>query len=213
MPLSMKEISAKEAIVVFEDFSKSIFSSINFSANDTQFKFTPSATSINFLKVYYIVALTVPHIVYFTGSFTEKAMWNNFLYIVFIIAGIFTSFMFAAFLPINEILIDKLLKQVTLIPRDSIGRYLQNKKQFKIEDILEINHIEIKTKSKTEIYLTLVTKKRITQRLFAMSNWENVTQLKAAFSALVFNKNIHYDDSDELSVKFAKTIESSQGKS
>jgi hypothetical protein len=203
----MKEISIKEAIVEFEEFSKSMFTSIKFAVNDTQFKFKPSSAAIYLLTVFYIVALSLPHIIYFRGSFTESATVNTFLYILFASGGIITSLLIALFLPLNEIVIDKLTKEVILIPKDSIGRYLQKKKYFKIEEISEINHLEIKTKSKTEVYLTLVPKKGKTERLFAMSNWENVTKIKAAFSALVFNKNIPYDDSHEPSVQFDKKIE------
>lgn len=203
----MKEISTKEAIIEFEEFSKSMFTSIKFAVNDTQFKFKPSSAAIYLLTVFYIVALSLPHIIYFRGSFTESATVNTFLYILFASGGIITSLLIALFLPLHEIVIDKLTKEVILIPKDSIGRYLQKKKYFKIEEISEINHLEIKTKSKTEVYLTLVPKKGKTERLFAMSNWENVTKIKAAFSALVFNKNIPYDDSQEPSVQFDKKIE------
>lgn len=203
----MKEISVKEAITEFEEFSKSMLTSIKFAVNDTQFKFKPSSVAINFLKVYYLVALCLPHIIYFRGSFTANPAWNTVLYIVFISGGILTSLLFAVFFPLNEIVIDKLTKEIILIPKDAIGRYLQKRKYFKIEEISEISHLEIKTKSKTEVYLTLVLKKGKTERLFAMSNWENVTKIKAAFSALVFNKNIPYDDSHEASVQFDEKIE------
>lgn len=203
----MTEISVKEAITEFEEFSKSILTSVKFAVNDTQFKFIPSSVAINFLKVYYLVALCLPHIIYFRGSFTANPTWNTILYIIFISGGILTSLLFAVFLTLNEIVIDKLTKEIILIPKDAIGRYLQKKKYFKIEEISEINHLEIKSKSKTEVYLTLVPKKGKTERLFAMSNFENVTKIKAAFSALVFNKNTPYDDSHEPSVQFDKKIE------
>lgn len=203
----MKEISVKDAIATFEEFSKSMLTSIKFAVNDTQFKFIPSSVAITFLKVYYLVALSLPHIIYFTGSFTEHTIGNTFLYIVFTSVGIITSLLFALFFPLNEIVIDKLTKEIILIPKDAIGRYLQKKKYFKIEEISEISHLEIKSKSKTEVYLTIVPKQGKTERLFVMSNWENVTKIKAAFSALVFNKNIPYDDSNEASVQFDEKIE------
>ncbi|MGB3948161.1 MAG: hypothetical protein WBM13_09255, partial [Bacteroidia bacterium] len=203
----MKEISVKESITEFELFSKSTFSSIRFVWDSSQFKFLPSPIAINFLRVFYIVALFLPHFIYFIGSFTADDFWNLRIYIILIIVGISLSLLFALFLPIYQIVIDKLTKEVILTPKDAIGRYLQKKKYFKIEDIAEIDHIEIKSKSKTEVYLTLVPKKGKAERLFALSNWDNVTKIKAAFSALVFNKDIPYDDSNEPSVQFDEKIE------
>jgi hypothetical protein len=203
----VSEISKKEAVLLFEELSRNGLSSVTFTAEGTTLKFMPAASGRNMLKVFYLVALLLPHVVYFVWGFSENSLWNSVLYGVFVLLGILISLIFAVFLPLEEIVIDPVKGEIELIPKDAIGKYLKKTKYIRIADVSGIDRLDFKTKSGRETYIRLHTKKGSVHRLFALNSWENVTKIKAAFSALVFNKSVLYDDSSEPSVRIDKTLQ------
>lgn len=203
----MGQISKQEASLVWEEFSKSSLSSVTFINQGTIAKFSPSSLTRYFLLVFYLFLLSIPHIVYFQWSFTTNSLGNTTLYFIFVGLGIGITLLLAISLPINEIIIDPIKGELEFVPNDFIGRYLKKRKQVKLSEINTIEDIRYSTKSSSEIYLTLVLKDSTSHRLFPINNWDNVTKLKAAFTALVFNTTITYDDSMEPSVILDNALE------
>ena len=71
-----------------------------------------------------------------------------------------------------------------------INKIIKKKVNIKISEIKDINEVHISTKQGGETHLWLVTQDGSKHRLFNLSNYDNVTKLKAALSTLLFNKEI-----------------------
>lgn len=197
----MKHISKAESIDVFEDFSNSSFSSIKFSHQGSVYRFSPSPSGLLLINGFNLALFITPHLIYYFGHFSTNNEFNSIAYIACILLCALLIRLLVLFVPSLEIIIDSITKEIQLTPKDFVGKYIKKTIQIKIDNIAEINEQRFKTKRGEDVYLTLHTKDKLSFRLFALSNWDNVTKLKTAFTVLLFDKEGSYDDSQEPSVK------------
>lgn len=202
----MKELTKDEAIVFLEELSNQILFPFKFVNELFQYRFTPVKLGIYFLNIFNLAALFTPHLIYYFRQYSQDVFWNLFIYIVLILFSLLTVYLLVFQLPSNELVVNSTQGSIELRPQDLIGKRMKKVVQLTIEDVDHIGQLRIKTKSKTEIYLTLEMKDKTRYRLFAFTNWENISKLKAAFSAIIFNKIMPYDDSNEASVIFDNKI-------
>lgn len=203
----MKHISKTESIEAFDNFSKSGFSSIKFSQQGSAYKFTPSLSGLLLINGFNVALFITPHLIYYFGHFSINTVYNNIAYIACILVCALLIRLLVVFVPSYEIVIDCILKEVKITPKDFVGKIIKKTKQIKIDDIVEVNEVRIKSKTGEDVYITLLTKDKLSIRLFALSNWDNVSKLKAAFTVLLFGKDVSYDDSQEPSVKVDTMLE------
>jgi hypothetical protein len=88
-------------------------------------------------------------------------------------------------------------QEIIMTPKDYIGQFIKKQTILKIDDILEINykHIE-RYKGKNINYVYILTKAKNEVKLFDFEDWDDVPKMTAAFSSLVHNQTISYQDSE-----------------
>jgi hypothetical protein len=193
----MKNITSAEAIQHFKDYSESSLSSFNFSSINGDYKFRPSNLTRNFVGIFYIAALFLPHVFHFNLFLDYGLQSNNIVYTLFTVFGVLFTFLLANYLTILEVTINSDSKEILISPKDYIGQFIKKKTILKIDDILEIkyNHIE-RYKGKNINYVYILTKTKNEIKLFDFEDWDNVSKMTAAFSSLVYNQTTSYQDSE-----------------
>ena len=202
----MKNMTRQEAIVEFEEFSKDGFNSFKFYTEGSIYRFPPSRYALLLLNGIYLISFIGPHLIYLFGHFSKNEEWNNGLYGAFILLSFLLIWLFSAMVPASEIIINQASKEVEITSKDFINKIIKKKVNIKISEIKDINEVDISTKQGGETHLWLVTQDGSKHRLFNLSNYDNVTKLKAALSTLLFNKEIAYDDSKEPSLQIDKRL-------
>lgn len=197
----MQQLTPKDAIFYFETFAKDWQSSVKFEVNGEKIKFSTAAAGRYLLGVFYLIALTIPYLLdYF---YSLPTVW----YVVLIVSGLHFTFLLAYFMPIQDFIIDKQIKEIEIVPKDVIGRWIKSTIRIKLSDVAEVKHQKLVTRSKTTHYLTLIDKNGIKYRVMELGTWDNVEKTKAALTSLIFNETISFDDSQEPAVQFDKKME------
>lgn len=202
----MKNMTRQEAIVEFEEFSKGGFNTFKFYAEGSIYRFPPSKSALFFLNGFYLISFIVPHLIYLFGHFSKNEEWNNGLYGAVILLSFLLIWLLSAMAPALEIIIDQASKEVEITSKDFISKIIKKKVNIKISEIKDINEVVISTKQGGETHLWLVTQDGSKHRLFILTNYDNITKLKAALSTLLFNKEIAYADSKEPAVQIETIV-------
>ena len=202
----MSEITKDEAIKLYEEYSKHTLSSIKFKSKTSTYKFSPSGTGIGVLNFAFVFVLLLPHVLFYFGKFGTIPWFSNILYVVFTTVIIFVVFFLSRVTPTDEILVDILTQEIKLKPKDLIGRFLKKPLVIKIDTISEIKNVHYKTKHGGEANIVVDLKDGSSYNMFALKDYDNVSKFTAAFSAIVFNRPIDFDESKEPSVIIDKKL-------